>query len=137
MDRLTKESDNGGLAFTFDLDVTCKPSEIDKIVKLGEKLKAYEDTGLTPEQLREIDKLYAEKCKELAELQKCVVDMFTLLDEIKTKSVKRDMSLFLTPGIGGANTYQWMPPLCRIFDSLIDKHGGAVNSSFRAAEMEK
>lgn len=32
-------------------------------------LKAYEDTGLTPEQIREIDRLYAEKCKELAALQ--------------------------------------------------------------------
>lgn len=30
-------------------------------------LKKYEDTGLTPEQIREIDKLYTEKCRELAE----------------------------------------------------------------------
>lgn len=37
---------------------------------LRERLKEYEDIGLTPEQLREIDKLYAEKCKELAESEK-------------------------------------------------------------------
>lgn len=36
-------SDKGGLAFTFDLDVTCEQSEIKKIVKLGERLKEYED----------------------------------------------------------------------------------------------
>ena len=30
-----------------------------------ERLGQYEDIGLTPEQLLEIDKLYAEKCKEL------------------------------------------------------------------------
>jgi hypothetical protein len=41
--RLTKTSDKGGLAFTFDLDITCDRSEIEKIVKLGEALKAYED----------------------------------------------------------------------------------------------
>ena len=32
-------------------------------------LKAYEDTGLTPELIREIDSLYAEKCREMAELR--------------------------------------------------------------------
>lgn len=30
------------------------------------KLLHYEDTGLDPEQIRELDELYAEKCKELA-----------------------------------------------------------------------
>lgn len=32
-------------------------------------LKNYEDTGLTPEQIREIDRLYTEKCREVAELR--------------------------------------------------------------------
>ncbi len=32
-------------------------------------LKNYEDTGLTPEQIREIDRLYTEKCREVDELQ--------------------------------------------------------------------
>ena len=70
MNRLTMESDKGGLAFTFDLDVTCKKEEILKIFKIGNALKAYEDLGLTPEQIREVDRLYSEKCKEVAELQK-------------------------------------------------------------------
>lgn len=33
-------------------------------------LKEYEDTGLTAEQIYEIDHLFAEKCRELAELRK-------------------------------------------------------------------
>lgn len=33
-------------------------------------LKDYEDTNLTPTQIREIDNLYAEKCKEAVELRK-------------------------------------------------------------------
>ena len=45
MDRLTMTSDKGGLAFTFDLDFTCQPSEARKILALGEHLKAYEDIG--------------------------------------------------------------------------------------------
>lgn len=34
------------------------------------KLAEYEDIGLSPEQIKEVDRLYAEKCKELTELQK-------------------------------------------------------------------
>ena len=43
MERLTMTSDKCGLAFTFDLDITCEKSEIEKIVKLGKQLKHYED----------------------------------------------------------------------------------------------
>jgi len=43
MERLTETSDKGGLAFTFDLDIACNKNEIEKIIKLGKKLKEYED----------------------------------------------------------------------------------------------
>ncbi len=45
----------------------CHDCAIQRCFKM---LHEYEDTGLTPEQIREIDKLYAEKCKEVAELKK-------------------------------------------------------------------
>lgn len=72
MERLTMTSDKGGLALTFDLDITCMPSEIKKIQKLAERLKEYEDTGLMPEQIRQIDAMYAEKCKEVSRLKKMI-----------------------------------------------------------------
>lgn len=53
MERLTQTSDNGGVAFTFDLEVTCQPSEMKKILKLAEKLKEYEDLG-TVEEIQEM-----------------------------------------------------------------------------------
>lgn len=43
MERLTQTSNKGGVAFTFDLDITCERSEIKKILKVAEKLKDYED----------------------------------------------------------------------------------------------
>lgn len=43
MERLTITSNKGGVAFTFDLDITCIPSEAQKILKLAERLKEYED----------------------------------------------------------------------------------------------
>ena len=38
-------------------------------------LKEYEDLELTPEQIREVDRLYAEKCKEVAELKKEIEEL--------------------------------------------------------------
>lgn len=35
-----------------------------------EKLAGYEDTDLTPDQIREIDRLYSEKCRELEDERK-------------------------------------------------------------------
>ena len=43
MERLTTTSNKGGVAFTFDLDITCRPSEAQKILELAERLKDYED----------------------------------------------------------------------------------------------
>lgn len=51
-ERLTMTSDKGGVAFTFDLDVTCEKSEIMKILKVAQKLKEYEEIG-TVEECRE------------------------------------------------------------------------------------
>lgn len=37
--------------------------------ELVDTLAAYENTGLTPEQIQEIDRLYAEKCQEVAKMR--------------------------------------------------------------------
>ena len=43
MERVTTTSVQGGVALTFDLDVTCCKSEMLKILNLATKLKEYED----------------------------------------------------------------------------------------------
>lgn len=40
------------------------------MAELREALKAYEDTGLSPDQMVEMDRLYAEKCREVAEMER-------------------------------------------------------------------
>lgn len=57
MERLTHERNNG---------IKTGYWSPEKKEELVQHLAAYEDTGLDPEQIRELDKLYAEKCKELA-----------------------------------------------------------------------
>lgn len=42
---------------------------------LCERLAEYEDTNLTPAQIQEIDKLYAEKCKEVEMLKGRIKDL--------------------------------------------------------------
>lgn len=49
----------------------CSPDCYDCAVQeCYRRLSEYEDTGLIPEQIREMDKLYTEKCREVAELKK-------------------------------------------------------------------
>lgn len=79
MERLTARHKNGNReayypycfrSDTCDGDGTsekCNRCHFEKAV--CERLANYEDTGLTPEQIREIDRLYAEKCRELAKLR--------------------------------------------------------------------
>lgn len=43
MERLTKMSNYGEAAFTFDLFINCRPSEANKILNVATKLKEYED----------------------------------------------------------------------------------------------
>ncbi len=57
MGRLTHERNNGIKTGYWS------PAKKEELVQ---RLAAYEDTGLDPEQIRELDKLYAELCEELA-----------------------------------------------------------------------
>ena len=42
----------------------------ERFANYEQRLKAYENIGLTPKQLTEVDRLYAEKCRELADAQR-------------------------------------------------------------------
>ena len=57
--------------------------QIFEIIKAAAKLEEYEDTGLTPEQIREIDKLYAEVCKENHKLKGEILTLEGKNDRLK------------------------------------------------------
>ena len=61
MERLTHERNNG---------IKCGYWSPNKKEELVDRLAEYENTGLTPAQIREIDKLYLALCRELTELRK-------------------------------------------------------------------
>ena len=45
------------------------------------KLHRYEELGLTPNQLKQIDELYREKCEELANLRGEIYSLYELVKE--------------------------------------------------------
>ena len=48
----------------------CQKDRCEFSERACETLAAYEETGLTPDQIRQMDKLYAEKCREVNELKR-------------------------------------------------------------------
>ena len=75
MERLTKREILGNAYFPKCFEEPCngcgcQDDDCDYMGEICEKLASYEDTGLTPEQIREIDRLYSEKFRELAEERK-------------------------------------------------------------------
>ena len=66
MNRLTKRDEYDGEAYFPNWSQ--RPRTY--LGEVCEKLASYEDTGLTPEQIREIDRLYSEKCRDLADERK-------------------------------------------------------------------
>jgi len=62
--------DKEGMYNIVDLVSYAKEKEIgDILIQITEKLAEYEDLGLTPQQLMEVDKLYLEKCEEVNKLK--------------------------------------------------------------------
>lgn len=68
MKRLTEHTDHG-VVVREELDICVEtPEDFDNLQHILATLAAYEDTGLTPDRIREIDRLFAEKCRQLAVL---------------------------------------------------------------------
>jgi len=65
MNRLTEKGKLGWQLIAGWMSVRGDVKAYNKAV---EKLAEYEDTGLTPEQIIEIDKLYLKKCEEVNKL---------------------------------------------------------------------
>lgn len=72
MNRLTGRDNTGNAYFTKCFEEPCNGAgatewcdECDGLEQVCERLAAYEDTGLNPEQLIEIDRLYRELCEKV------------------------------------------------------------------------
>ncbi|QEH69738.1 hypothetical protein [Cellulosilyticum sp. WCF-2] len=69
----------------------------------------------------------------MTEQDKCILDMYKLIDEFTTKAEKRDMSLLRIPSISGCDAYQGMPPISRLRDELFDKYAEVISKAYDAS----
>lgn len=76
-----------------------------------QELQLYKDTGLTPDQLREIDKLYSEQAKELGEYKK-----LGTLEEVREAVEKQKRKKPCT------SNRCYVCPHCGLVTSLKTKH---------------
>lgn len=73
---------------------------------------------------------------ELEQSVKCINDTWMFTEEIIGKAKKRDLSMFRIAGISGCDMYQGCPPICRIHDSLFEKHEEIIHKSIKAVQEE-
>lgn len=75
MERLTERNDRGSAYYPRCFEGECAGTEgqckkeCEFNIKICEKIAEYEDLGVTPEQIREMDKAFLEKCEEINRLK--------------------------------------------------------------------
>ena len=70
--------------------------------------------------------------------QKCIKELYVLVDKIAENACKHDLSLIrVHRGASGCDMYQGLPPICRIRDSILDKYEEIISDAFRAEEEGK
>lgn len=117
--------------------------EVDGTVELLEEvcgiLKEYEDAGLAPEQIREMDRLYKEKCKELAKMKENHLDGLELaeiwsgLEKLRKYEVLRQQGRMpVLPCKVGQNVYIIDRSAAKpVTGEVVSIRIGAVTSSLR------
>ena len=86
-----------------------------------DRLAAYEDLGVTPEQIKEIDRLYAEKCREVEELKR-----YKWIPVDERLPEERDTVLISTDTGTYAGTYfcdEWYRENMYCYDSMLRETG--------------
>ena len=69
--------------------------------------------------------------------QKCIVEMYRMLDEIVERAKKHDFSLLRPVGIGGCDMYHGAPIICRAFDGLSTDYSDILHKAFKEYEYEQ
>lgn len=85
MNRLTYKNPNGTWGMNNGYDMSKVPSELYGALY---KLKDYEETGLSPEQIIQLDEIYLEKCEEINKLKKEIKEKeeeFTIDTNVRNK----------------------------------------------------
>ena len=116
MGRLTARDEHGNAYYLKCFDEPCNSGGCTKnmcdfAVEVCDKLAAYEDTGIDPEQLSVIDEEYSKMAKELAELRKVFMDM-EHEPVLRLSEGGKMISDIIRGKLGKSTKYQWRCPMC-------------------------
>lgn len=116
MNRLTARDEHGNAYYPKCFDEPCNSGGCTKDMcdfsaAVCEKLAAYEDTGLDPEQLSVIDEEYSKIAKELAELRKGFMDT-EHEPVLQLSEGGKIISDIMRGKFGKSTKYQWKCPMC-------------------------
>lgn len=104
-----------------------------EIEQLKERLEIKDNNfELYSNALEEVEQLK----EELEQSVKCINDTWMFTEEIIDKAKKGDLSMFRITGISGCDMYQGCPPICRVHDSLFEKHEEIIHKSIRTVQEE-
>lgn len=67
----------------------------------------------------------------MTEEQKCIVELFKLIDLVTENAKKRDLSLIRPSGAGGCDMYLGMPPICRIRDDIFSRYEEIIYAALK------
>ena len=66
----------------------------------------------------------------MTEEQKCIAELYTLLERIEDGARHRDLSLLRAPsGASGCDMYQGLPRICRIKDDILQRYEDIINTA--------
>lgn len=107
MARLTYKNPDGTFGLNNGYDMHKVPTELYGAIW---KLKDYEETGLDPETLKEIDKLYLEKCEEVNRIK----------EELEEYKQAEDSGLIVRMPCKTGNTVYSLTPFCEMCEEPLD-----------------
>lgn len=65
--------------------------------------------------------------------QKCIAELYTLLERIEDGARHHDLTLLRTPrGASGCDMYQGLPPICRIKDDIRQRYEQIIDAALNA-----
>lgn len=67
--------------------------------------------------------------------QECIVELYTILDNIVEGAKKHDLRPFKIHGISGCDQYQGLPPICRTMDAISEKYGDVLQKAFKDKDL--
>ena len=78
---------------------------------------------------------HTRKVNFMTKEQKCVAELYALLEQIEYGVRHHDLTLLRVPrGATGCDMFQGLPPISRVMADILDRYGDVISKSFDGGE---